>query len=282
MKSNAGSVILVCLLIILTACNAEIDNREVQTIQDSENLLIGENISPNDNLVKFAVGEWAPYVSQEIDNYGFTSAIVKAAYREVGIEIKIEFYPWTRAVMMTENALVVGSFPWVDSNDYSETYIKTVPFCTSIEKFVYLKSNKNIPEKIISDDDLKHLKICGIKEYTNLDIMLNRGFDVEVCNNELEALTKVLNGRIDTYPANPHVVKQMLKEHFPNQTDQVAYLEPPLIEQGMALFISKEHPQSEFYRDKFNEGFKLIVESGKYDEILEDYELKELGVKIDK
>ena len=57
----------------------------------------------NAETVKITTGEWKPYISKEFRHGGVILHIVREAFARKGIEAKIEFFPWARAVKYVEN-----------------------------------------------------------------------------------------------------------------------------------------------------------------------------------
>ena len=50
------------------------------------------------DVITISSGEWPPYISQQLPHYGVTSQIVSEAFEQVGVTVKYEFLPWSRAI----------------------------------------------------------------------------------------------------------------------------------------------------------------------------------------
>ena len=84
-------------------------------------------------------------------------------------------------------------------------------------------------------------------------------------------LTKLLKGRIDVFPGNIMVTYAQIRDTFPEeQAAQFTHHDKPISDIPSHLLLSKKVPTSEKMRARFNEGLKLLKESGKYDQIIAD------------
>lgn len=118
--------------------------------------------------------EWPPYASRNVPEQGASVAVVKAAVEAMGHELKVEFYPWERAVHLakTQNKYA-GYFP-----EYlfeADDLLFSDPIGTGPLGFAENKSN---PVVWSSLQDLKATKIGVVRGYINteeLDSMIARG-----------------------------------------------------------------------------------------------------------
>ena len=56
--------------------------------------------------------DWPPYTNEKLPAQGASSAVVTEAFKAAGDSVKIEFYPWSRAVMMAKtDKAYVAYFP---------------------------------------------------------------------------------------------------------------------------------------------------------------------------
>lgn len=59
-----------------------------------------------------AAEEYPPYTSENLKDYGITSAIVTAAFLLEGIETHYKFFPSARSYNMTRLGKMDGTLPW--------------------------------------------------------------------------------------------------------------------------------------------------------------------------
>ena len=83
------------------------------------------------------------------------------------------------------------------------------------------------------------------------------------------SLKKLLKGRIDVFPGGLRTTYLVVRDTFTaEETALFTHHPKPIFEEPMYLLLSKKVPGNEQMRDRFNEGLRMLKESGKYDQIL--------------
>ena len=54
----------------------------------------------NAETIRLATGEWEPFQGKKLKHEGPATRIVVNAFKQVGIEVNLKYYPWTRAKPM--------------------------------------------------------------------------------------------------------------------------------------------------------------------------------------
>jgi len=257
--------ILFVLILIVSACGVSTEpETEVEEPLDKPK----EEPAIDKNTIILAIGEWAPYVSADLQNFGFTAEIVTKSFNNVGIDVKYEFYPWARALEATRSSDIAGTFPWVMNQEREAMFNITETFCASDKKFVFLKDNPNMPADYNSVENFKDVRVTGIQGFAQIDLMKELGFEFDITNNEDVATAKLMAGRIDTFATDPLVSMEYIKQNYPDMVSNIEFLKTPLIHLDMGILMSKSYPDSDYYIQKFNEGYQVLLDSGEYNKIL--------------
>ena len=143
-----------------------------------------------------AIGEWAPYVGEKLDGYGFAAEIVTAVLKEMDGKPKYSFVPWARAEGEALDGVVVGTFPWsVTEERKNKGFMYTETFVFSRERLFYLKAKaKNVSwEKL---EELKPYKIGGTKAYMHMQLFKDAGIALDEGSNDEMGFKKLEAGRI--------------------------------------------------------------------------------------
>ena len=69
------------------------------------------NINANEKIT-ISNGEWPPFFSQELKDYGITSHIVSQAFKLENIEVQYKWYPWKRAFHLAKNGDIEATVGW--------------------------------------------------------------------------------------------------------------------------------------------------------------------------
>ena len=97
MSKKGLMAILIIILIVIVSFYINKQTTTDKVTVDPQSEVKNKNDQADTSYDKtkavFAVGEWKPYVSESLPFNGFSAEIVKNAYSNVGIDVKLEFYP---------------------------------------------------------------------------------------------------------------------------------------------------------------------------------------------
>ncbi|WP_163831367.1 type 2 periplasmic-binding domain-containing protein [Spartinivicinus ruber] len=65
--------------------------------------------------VKIANGEWQPYTSNKMKNYGVVTHIVTEAFKVEGINVTYDWLPWKRAYQSVVDGKLDASPGWIQT-----------------------------------------------------------------------------------------------------------------------------------------------------------------------
>ncbi len=222
--------------------------------------------------IRLTNGEWQPYLSKDSPHYGFASHIVTEAFAQVGVEVEYGFFPWARSYKLAKDGRWDGTLVWTDSEDRRKDFLYSDPVAPQTAVFFYLKNTKFDWDTY---DDLRDVRVGGTLKYnygTEFDEAEAAGiFKSNRAPSDETGLTKLLKGRIDVFPGTIMVTYAQIRDTFTEeQAAQFTHHDKPINVLPQHLLLSKKVPTSEQMRARFNEGLKLLKESGKYDQIIAD------------
>ncbi|MDX8398902.1 MAG: ABC transporter substrate-binding protein [Gallionellaceae bacterium] len=141
--------------------------------------------------------EWPPFTGKSLPEGGAGTAVLRAALKAEGIELKVEFYQWARALMMAKNPAYVGVFPvWPEEVEEGFT-----PSPVLFKSPVGLVELKNKPLKWNTLEDLKGKNIGTVQGYGNtiefMTLIKNGTIKTQVVPDDITNIKKVAGGRID-------------------------------------------------------------------------------------
>lgn len=230
------------------------------------------NIYSKDKIV-IALGEWDPYVSEQLLHFGVLPRIVKEAFELEGIEVEYKFYPWKRAFEYTKTGEVDGTFPWQIKDDYiNDFYFSEKPLYLSTFVFFHLKDN---PFDWAEIKDLEGKKIGATigYQYTKEFLEASDSGSLKILWGRSDSinLNMILKKRIDVFPLNIDVGSALLSKEFTLQErSQFTYHPKPFKTHNSYLLLSKVDTVNEGIMEKFNRGFERLKESGKYNLYFEE------------
>lgn len=289
------SVMLLFSMFLMTGCGSKeeetviVDNSAAKTDEaESDNSSEKEaqaadkqdSGSAGGDKVLLVTGEYVPYTSEGLEEYGFFTKLVTSALKDAGIDAEIKFYPWGRCSEMVKNGEAWASFPYGHSEENDKTYLMSDVIYPSTHKFFYLKGNEKIKDEVHNFKEIADFKnyIFGGANgywYGSQDDFKSKGVTTEWAA-DIDALIKMLYAkRIDFFIEDNAVCQDAIKRLYPNDTDKFATLENNARQQDYLLIVSKTYPQSEELMKKFNESLKKIKENGEFKKVLDKYGMAE-------
>lgn len=221
---------------------------------------------------------WEPYYGDELPRKGFYTAIVQAAFDAAGIDTRVEFMPWARAmkeVAEGDRDVLMGA--WYNE-ERAQTYLYSDPVFPNVVALVARK-------------ELGIESFDSLRELTDYEIGVGRGFangeafDSADYLNKIPADNQILNvrklfaGRLDmiamTVSRFRYIAEQ---EGF--DTDEVVFLSPALAVKPLYIMAPHKFTYSRPLLEVFNQGLAEIRERGEIDRIFEEMGLGEFNRRM--
>ncbi len=225
-----------------------------------------------DELI-LATGEWTPYTSEKLENYGFFTEIVAEVCKEMGVVPTYKFYPWRRCFSMVEKGEVMGAFPYT----YTDERAMKVYFTETVTESntVFFQYGNKKPIKFKSLKDLKKIQLGGVVGYFYEEAFRQVGLKVDYAPDEKSAIAKLIAGRMDLLALNELVGWHLIKKDFPAYKDQFKTLDNNFSRNELKLIVAKDYPDSKKFLKNFNKALKKVLAGEMYKNILEKYGLGE-------
>lgn len=217
--------------------------------------------SSNAQNLTLATGEWVPFTSANIENFGEFTKRVTIVLKEMGIEPDYRFYPWRRCFDSVIKGRVWAAFPYSYTKERAEkVWYSDVLSCSKTLFFYYAKDKPPKQYQFNQLKDLKSYKIGGVTGYFYENLFKDIGLKVDYANKEINAIEKLVLGRIDLMPLNEKVGWNLIKTHFPNDFHNFKTLAKPLSVDPLHMIVSKNYPGSKKLFDQFNKAIVRSVE----------------------
>jgi len=213
--------------------------------------------------VIMATGEWIPFTSANLEQYGKFSERVNIVFKEMGIEPEFRFYPWRRCYESVIKGRVWAAFPYsITSERAEEVWYSDLLACSRTSFFYYEQKKAGKQYQFKDLQNLKKYRVGGVIGYYYEEVFQEAGLDIDYVNKEISGLEKLKIGRIDLMPFNELVGWHLINKHFPNEANKFKVLARPLDVSSLHLIVSKEYPRSKELLDRFNAALKRCVEKG--------------------
>ena len=233
--------------------------------------LHAENIT-----IKIATGEWAPYVSSKMKNFGPSTEIIQASCKAANILPIIEFYPWKRTEHYLSQGEYFGAYPYTIRKDRQKIFDFSEPLFKTVVVYVYYKQNiesrqiKNI--KTLAD--LKNYRLGGLSGSFQFQELDGKVYKIHCTTNIQQAIKMLVKNRIHFFLEERTVAFYEIEKAFPGKSIDFGILNFHYGSQTYdALMVSRKYPNSDILLKKFNEGLKSIKQNNIYTAIVNKYNM---------
>jgi len=232
------------------------------------------NVSAGEKeIIRLSNGEWPPWLSGDLPDYGIASHIITEAFAVEGIIVEYGFFPWARAKQLAAKGIWDGTVVWSRTAEREREFYYSDKIIEVAHVFFHLKSYRFNWQSIA---DLKGIPIGATLSYNYGDEFAkaekNGLITVKRVPKDETNLKKILTGRIKIFPLGRQVGYHMIKKNFSPAEAELFTYHPNLIKKSPTyhLLISKKINSERAKRllAQFNRGLRTLKESGRYDQLL--------------
>jgi len=229
-------------------------------------LLSSVPVSSADTIILGAENDWVPYSNH--DGTGMANEIVLAAYKAVGIDVKLQVGPYNRLLKMVRNGEILGAFnvPKESSNEKEYIFGKT-PLFTALSAYYY-----NVEEPLSAtrkEELINGEKVGVVFDYGYGEFFSNNDRVTKIkVRSDLLNLRKLAKGRIDATILYDKTARKLIGENGLSGKIQKAFNSETA---EIYVAFSKVFPKAQYYADKLDEGLAIIKATGTYKKIIDAY-----------
>ncbi|MBN3492282.1 substrate-binding periplasmic protein [Vibrio neptunius] len=221
--------------------------------------------------VTFVTDVWPPYVLDASSNQGkgfFVDLVVEMCESE-GLKVEITYVPWLRAETMVKHGSAFAAFPYA----VTQTRKQFADFSKALTQsanppriFYYLPL---VPKaESISLQELMTYRVGTYLGYYIKEKLDEMGQEYALAQTEEQAFKLLQKGRIDYLPADPESGWKWIAKLFPDSVDHFDVLPEPFPGTSLHLMVSRSYPNAKEILALCESGFRSMIESGKYYEML--------------
>ena len=222
--------------------------------------------------IRITNGEWPPYLGSDEPDYGPVSRIVTTALERASVTVDYEFHSWQRALNLARHGRREGTAVWFHTEAREKDFHISRPLIQSEYVFFH---HRDLDFDWEDPEDLQGYRIGITREYDYGEIIERLrdmdGVHVEQASSDEHNFRKLLAGRIDLFPVDLFVGKEMIRREFASgQREQLTWHARPVRSGGLSLLLSRSIPENADRMDRFNKELERMHEDGETEEILRD------------
>lgn len=224
------------------------------------------------DVIKLTNGEWPPYLSKSLPNGGPSSQVIAESFRLQGIEVVWGWYPWARSYLLAQEGKFDGTVIWSANDERKASFFYTVPVLEEKRVLFHLVS--------------RHIEWTSMQDLSQYEIGATVGYQYSQEFQQAEAqgiikvrriaeegnnFKKLIANRVDLVIATHRVGYALIASELSEDEAKLITHNPDYVDaQQWSVLISKNCEYGEYFVEQFNIGFSKLVESGRYDEIMND------------
>ncbi len=213
--------------------------------------------------------EYPPYYGAKLENQGVLTEVIREAFKRVGYEVKVEFYPFARGLMMAKEGYSDGMFPPWKTEEREKWFVFSNPIPPPNIIGFFKRKDKKITFKTYQD--LRPYRIGSVFGYAYPKGFLESDLrNMEAYTDEM-LIKKLVNGRVDLAVIEKMQAKYLLMKSYPKQIDNFEFMEPPMAILQQHVVISKKSKNAQKKLNDFNRGLKLIKDDGTFEKIFKKH-----------
>lgn len=227
--------------------------------------------TPDPSIIRLATGEWAPYISKNLEHYGCDAWLVTEAFSSVGLKVEYGFFPWSRAYQQALDGAWDGTFEWANTPEHRDKFYLSADYLSEQEWIFFYRADKPFDWQTLNDLTGKTVGLTSGYVYSNRFVELQRKGNVrfETASSDIANFQRLLAGRIDVFPIESKVGQLILENNFSAEERAQLKAHPKAFDAFQPyLLLTKGVPGNKQRIALFDQGFKQLKASGRYAEIM--------------
>ena len=212
-----------------------------------------------DKTLELAATEWPPFYGKDLENGGFVTEIIDAAFARAGYAINIKFLPWKRALEETKSGKFDGLFTVWYRDERKEFFVFSRPLPANEVGF-YRQAGSEI--SYTGYDDLKPYTIGVVRGYANPPGFDEAGLKIHEVKDDETNLRLLAKGRVDLVLTDKLVGRHIINTTLAGAGADFEWLEPPLKVETQHLVFSKKAENHEAVAESFDTALQEIRADG--------------------
>lgn len=206
--------------------------------------------------------EWPPYSGEKLPDGGASVAVARAAFAAMGHELVVEFYPWSRAVKMAQDAgkKYAGYFPEYYADSVAQEFHFSDAMGTGPLGLVEPVAK---PVQWTKVEDLSAYTIGVVQDYVNtteFDTLAAQGkIKTQTVTSDSQDIMKVYGGRVDAAVIDKNVLNYLSKNDAQIQSiSSKVQFNAHLLEDKQLFICFRKDDMGKKWQQIYNEGLKKI------------------------
>jgi len=229
-------------------------------------------------VVRLATLDWEPYIGQKLPDQGYTAALIREAFKDQGWDVKIEFYPWARALHLAKTGELDGLMPEYFNSSRKNEFVYSFPFRGGpLVLFKRKEDAFKFSTDPVKDQDralraLKDKRFGVVRGYLNTPVF-DAAFYLkkDEASDDATNLRKLVYKRIDFAVIDQRVAEYLIRTQYPDYAGKLEPMQPALADNPLYIAFSLKAPNHNAARAAFDRGLSRMQKDGRVDALYKRY-----------
>ncbi|ETR73610.1 MAG: amino acid ABC transporter periplasmic protein [Candidatus Magnetoglobus multicellularis str. Araruama] len=223
--------------------------------------------------ITIATGEWEPYISKNLKEYGVIPHIIRKAFSMNKINVKFQFVPWKRALVFSQRGKVSGVAVWGGYLSWAKDHYGSDPVMSGELRLWTLNDSPIInwrnPKEI---EGMTLGVIRGEKGGEYLDNLINaQKLKIKEITHEEQKFKMLLAKRLDLSILNLDSGLVTIRKLIPEKDwDKIVPHPDPIRVSHYRVLFARQNPESLSLLEEFNDGLYKLKQQGVVDKMLKE------------
>lgn len=217
-------------------------------------------------VLKFAIGEWPPYLSKTSPHYGFATHVVQKIFEKHGYQLEYGFFPWKRSMLIASTPEWNGTFTWTYTKEREKNFKFSTPFYKSNTHLMFVK-NKALESASLNDVEALRIGITNGYTYgLAFQGKLESGtLKTQTRASDAENIQALLDNKIDVFLVNNLVGMSLARRLYPDSVSFLRLSKEPIYTNNQHVLFNKNNALTDKLIELFNQEIKALERSGEMD-----------------
>ena len=231
------------------------------------------------STIRIATEEYPPYTSQSLNHFGIDAHIVFEAFKSQGIAVEYHFFPGARSFKLAQIGTYDATLPWAKRAGREVDFYYSDPVIDVDSEHLFFRKDMALDWDPQAPDyrDLQGKRFGAISSYNYGELFQQAESDgvvsVSRVSELMQAFSMLLIKRVDVVISKERVARHVLNTEF-SKSEIAEFASFPEQIKPVSfdyLLISRKSPHGVEFLEAVNRGLKILMDSGKYEQFLVDF-----------
>lgn len=222
--------------------------------------------------ITLASTEFPPYTGERLSGGGFLTRAIAMAFERSGYAPKTLFYPWTRALKVTQNGEVDGITAIWRTAEREQWLVFSDPIVNNDIGF-YARTERGLLLRDLSNIKTQGLRVGVVRGYAVPKVLLDLKPQFEETLDDATGLRMLAAQRMDLVLIDRAVAHHILAEQLASLRSSVAWQNTVVESLPLHMALRRDSPRHGQQLAAFNTGLAAIVADGSLTKLKKEYGL---------